>query len=171
MSKLLAADESLTPALQMRAIPIAAVAIGSLASALPLIASWPMLPPLGLLMLIGWRLLRPELWPLWIGLPLGLLNDLVSGNPIGSAMTLWTAIMIAIDLADNRLVWRDYWLDWAMATAAITFYIIVSMFATSLTGGGSPAFAPILPQLIASAMFFPLVLRLCARLDRWRLDL
>lgn len=171
MTKLRAADEELTPAFRMRAVPVLSVVIGSFASALPLIASWPLLPPIGLVLLIAWRLLRPELWPLWIGLPLGLLDDLVSGNPLGTAMMLWTLILIAADLGENQLVWRDYWLDWVLATAAIASYIVLAMFATSLTGGGSPAFAPLLPQLVASAFAFPLALRLCARLDRWRLDL
>lgn len=171
MSKLRGADESLAPLrFRMRAIPIASVVVGSFAPLAPLIASWPMLPPLGLLMLLGWRFLRPEIWPLWSGLPLGLLDDFLSGNPVGSAMFLWTAILIALDMFDNRFIWRDYWFDWLMATAAITSGIIFAMLASSLVGGGDASLAPLAPQIAASVLIFPLVLRLCARLDRWRLD-
>ncbi|MBC7987599.1 MAG: rod shape-determining protein MreD [Sphingomonadaceae bacterium] len=171
MSKLRGADESLAPLrFRMRAIPVSSVAIGSLAPLLPLIAAWPLLPPLGLLMLLGWRFVRPETWPLWIGLPLGLFDDLLSGNPLGSAVFLWTAILVALDIFDNRFIWRDYWFDWLMATAAIAFYIVFSMLASSLADRGDPALAPLAPQLAASVLTFPLVLRLCARLDRWRLD-
>ena len=60
--------------------PILSVMTGSmLVSILPVIAITPSLPPLGLLMLLGWRLLRPDLWPLWIAAPLGLFDDVLSG--------------------------------------------------------------------------------------------
>lgn len=171
MSKLRGAEESLAPLrFRMRAIPIGTVVIGSLAPLLPAIATWPFMPPLGLVMLLGWRFLRPEIWPLWIGLPLGLFDDLLSGNPIGSAVFLWTAILIALDMFDNRFIWRDYWFDWLMATAGIAFYITGSMLASSFADGGSPSLDPLAPQLAASIFVFPLALRLCARLDRWRLD-
>ena len=34
------------------------------------------MPPFGLLVLLAWRLLRPELWRAWVGLPLGLPAEL-----------------------------------------------------------------------------------------------
>lgn len=172
MTRIHAADDSMTILrARMRVIPIVSVVIGSLAPLLPIVASWPMLPPLGLLMLLGWRLLRPELWPLWIGLPLGLLDDLISGNPIGAAMLVWTLILIALDFADGRYLWRDYWFEWLIASGAISFYILASMLISAIIDGGSAAVWPLLPQLAMAILLVPLVLRLCARLDAWRLDL
>ena len=48
-------------------------------------------------------------------LPLGLFDDLVSGQPLGSAMLLWTLCFLAIDVLEQRLVWRDFWQDWLIA--------------------------------------------------------
>ncbi len=77
---------------RMQIVPIATVMIASaLPLMLPLVASSPVLPPLGLLFFLSWQLLRTEMWPVWIGLPLGLWDDLFSGAPIGTAIALWTA--------------------------------------------------------------------------------
>src|SRR3546814_1079935 len=81
----------------MRIVPIASVMFASaLPLMLPLIANSPVLPPLGLLFFLCWQLLRAEMWPVWIGLPLGLWDDLFSGAPIGTAVALWTLASIAI---------------------------------------------------------------------------
>jgi len=72
---------------RMRMVPVASVMIASaLPLMLPMVASSPVLPPLGLLFFLCWQLLRIEMWPVWIGLPLGLWDDLFSGAPIGSAI-------------------------------------------------------------------------------------
>ena len=61
--------------------PWATIMLGSLAPVLPVIPAVPVLPPLGFLLLLGWRLVRPGLLPLWAGVPLGLFDDLFSGQP------------------------------------------------------------------------------------------
>lgn len=85
-------------------------------------------------------------------------------------MLLWTAILLALDSAENRAMWRDYWIDWLAATGALIFYIMADMVLTALTGGGW-LFWPLLPQIAATILLFPLMLRLCARLDQRRLAL
>src|SRR3546814_17500225 len=79
------------------------------------------MPPVGLLLLLSWRLLRPDLWRTWIGVPLGLFDDIASGQPIGSAMCLWTVKLIGIDAVEHPMVWRSYRQDWLIATLAIIF--------------------------------------------------
>src|SRR5699024_7185718 len=71
-------------------IPVASVMVGSLITIVPLIATFPVLPPLGLMTLLAWRLLRPEWMRIWSPLPFGFFDDLVSGQPLGSAILLWT---------------------------------------------------------------------------------
>lgn len=157
--------------LRIRGTPVISVLIASLVpSLLPMVALSPAVPPLGLLMLLGWRLLRPELWPLWIGLPLGLFDDLASGHPLGTAMCLWTLALVAIDSLSVRLLWRDYAQDWLIATVAIIAVIAMSwLFMTMGPGTGGGPFDRLLPQMACSVLLYPLVARLCARLDRWRL--
>jgi rod shape-determining protein MreD len=96
MTRLHAADENLALArAQLSLIPAASVIAGSLLTLVPLVSQVPVLPPLALMIFLGWRFLRPEIWPIWAGLPFGLIDDLFSGNPLGSGMLLWTMIMIA----------------------------------------------------------------------------
>jgi len=149
-------------------VPVLSTLLGSATALLPFVVSAPVLPPLGLLMVLAWRLLRPEMWPAWVALPLGLADDLLSGAQIGSAMTLWTITFLAIDVADHRPMWRDYWLDWGLAGIAIMF---CTLGAWALEGfaEGVGLLWPVVPQIALAILVFPAVARLCARLDRWRL--
>lgn len=157
--------------LRMRGTPIASVMVGSLLpSIVPAIALSPVLPPTGLMMLLGWRLLRPELWPLWIGLPLGFFDDIVTGHPVGTAMCLWTLALVAIDSFSVRLIWRDYWQDWLIASVAIIAVTVMSwLFMQFGPGGGGGPLGRQWPQMVLAVFTFPFIARLCARLDRWRL--
>lgn len=151
------------------ATPVLTVLIGStLPALLPIIVQSPTLPPLGLLFLVGWRLLHPELWPLWIGAPLGLYDDLMSGQAPGSAMFLWSVIMIGIELLDARMLWRDYWQDWAIAAVACLVFLGGSLLLAHIGGSRAPLHL-ILPQWLWSVLLYPLIVRFIALIDRWRM--
>jgi len=154
--------------LRVTAIPIASVVAGSATSLWPIIVTEPLLPPFGLMMLLAWRLLRPEIWAAWIALPLGLADDLLSGHDLGIAMALWTIVLLALDWIDHHFVWRDWWMEWGIAIVAITIVqALVWLIAQPLHGH-----APIVtlsPQLVGAFLLFPAILRLTAALDRWRL--
>lgn len=158
----------LTLSLRARAVPIVSTMAASLVSLLPLVAQAPVLPPLGMLVLVAWRLLRPEFWRIWAPLPLGLWDDLFSGQPIGSAMLSWTLAFLAIEAVDKWLRWRDYWQDWLVAAGIVAFVIAVDFLIALATGGGG-SIRVVVPQMIASILLFPLIVRFCAALDRWRL--
>jgi rod shape-determining protein MreD len=157
--------------LRMRSIPIASVMLASmLPQLLPTIASSPLLPPLGLLFFLAWRLLRPDLWPMWAALLFGLWDDLFSGQPIGASMALWGLASIAIELVDRRLYWRSFLQDWAIALVAI---LLIQLLGALIALGHVTAFVPILvilPQVIVAALLFPFVMRQVGRLDRVRLN-
>lgn len=149
-------------------VPVASTLAGSCLTLLPIVAGEPVLPCFGLLMALGWRLLRPEMWPAWVALPLGLADDLIGGAPLGTAMTLWTVTFLCIDIADARPMWRDHWLHWGMAALGVLGVGIGSWaFSRFVAGGG--ALWPLLPQLLLGALLFPVAARICAALDRWRL--
>ena len=159
------------PALSVkaRAVPIVSTMIGSLVPLLlPVIAEAPILPPLGLLILLAWRLLRPGFWAVWAPLPLGFFDDLASGQPVGSAMLSWTLAFLAIEASERSLFWRDYLQDWLVAAAAVAGCLFAGYLFALFAGGRAPILA-IVPQLLAAILLFPLVARLCARLDAWRL--
>jgi rod shape-determining protein MreD len=152
-----------------RAVPIVSTMVGSLVPALlPVIAQAPVVPPFGLMVLLAWRLLRPGFWAVWAPLPLGFFDDLVSGQPVGSAMLCWTLAFLVIEASERSVLWRDYVQDWLVAAAAIAGCLAGGYFLALFAGGAAPILA-IVPQILASMLLFPAVARLCARLDAWRL--
>jgi len=148
------------------AIPVASVMAGSLVTIVPLVATFPVLPPLGLMTLLAWRLLRPEWTRIWSPLPFGFFDDLVSGQPLGSAVLLWTLAFLVVDLLDRRLVSRDFWQDWVLASGAIAFCLFGGrLIATPLTAHVDTV---LLFQVIAAVLLFPVVSRIVAWLDAKR---
>lgn len=153
---------------RLAGIPVITVMLGSSVTALPVIAQSPVMPPFGLLFLQSWRLLRPELWRAWIGLPLGLFDDMMSGQPIGSAMFLWTIMLIGVDAVEHRMIWRSYRQDWLIAGFAIIVCMAGGLFFARITGGGDVRLLLVAPQMFWTILLFPFVVRQCARIDRWR---
>lgn len=150
-----------------RAVPPLSVMAGSLVTLFPVIATFPLMPPFGLLVLLGWRLVRPEALRIWAPLPLGLFDDLVSGQPVGSAIVLWTLCFLVIDLVDRRLMFRDFWQDWLTAAGATGFCLIAGRaFASPLSAHVDTV---LLMQILVSALLYPLVARLVSWLDAKRL--
>lgn len=149
-------------------LPWASVALLSLVPFAPLIASAPVLPPVAFMALLAWRMLRPGLLPVWAGAPLGAFDDIYSGQPFGSAVLLWSASMLAMDLVDRRLRWRGFFGDWALAAAFVAACLVLAAVFADLAGGAAPLDA-IVPQVLLSAVIHPVVMRLVAALDRVRL--
>lgn len=155
-------------ALRRQWIPITSTLAASLLALLPIVMSSPIIPDFALLVLIAWRLLRPEMWSALMVLPLGLANDLIAGHPIGQSMALWTILFLIYDVMDIRLVWRDYWMDWFVAAISIIFYTYGVWYVGHLMGNAIN-FEVMLPQIGLSIFCYPLVARLVLTLDRWRL--
>lgn len=156
------------PRLGAAYIPAASVVAGSLLSALPIVSLTGWWPDFGFLVLIAWRLLRADAWPAWWAAPLGLVNDLVAGLPVGFSVTLWSAAMLALDLVDRRTMWRDYWIEWALAVVLILAYESAEWRVAALMGAALP-FARIVPPLLISTLAFPVAAWAISRIDRWRL--
>ena len=128
----------------------------------------PLVPPLGLVMLLAWRLVRPGLLPVWAGVPLGLLDDLYSGQPFGFAVFTWSLVMLGIEMLETRMPWRSYWQDWFTAAMVIVSYLLAGW----LLSGGQPtvhSLVALFPQFVLTVLIFPIAARLVAMLDRVRL--
>jgi rod shape-determining protein MreD len=152
-----------------RFVPVGSTLLASLLVLLPIVTTGtPLVPEFGLLFAIAWRLLRPEIWAAHAALGFGLFNDLVAGHPLGQSMAVWTIIFLACDYIDYLLGFRDYWMDWLIAAAAILFYAAASWYIALLMGSAMP-FNLLLPQVAASILVYPLIARLVLSLDRWRL--
>lgn len=154
--------------LKMLAIPIASIVMASMVTTLPFMTSQPLLPPFGLLMLLAWRLMRPGLLPVWSGVPFGLVDDMFSGQPFGSAGLLWSLAMLAVEIIDSRAIWRDYMQDWLIASLLIIAVLLGGLWIAGMAHA-APDPVVLLPQMLLSILLYPLVVRICARLDSWRL--
>jgi rod shape-determining protein MreD len=136
-----------------RFVPAASVVAASALALLPIVTGLGWVPDLGFLLLIAWRLLRSDAIPAWWAAPLGLVNDLITGAPVGLSMTIWTAAMLALDLLDRRTMWRDYWIEWALAALLLL----------------AVPFSTLVPPLLIAILAFPLAAWCASALDRWRL--
>jgi rod shape-determining protein MreD len=149
-------------------LPWATIMLASMASFSPVISSAPVMPPLAYMMLLAWRMMRPGMLPLWAGLPLGLFDDLYSGMPFGSGIVLWSGTMLAMELIDEKFLWRGFVQDWLAASALIAAYLVLASLVAGLATG-YPLPLVILPQTLVSVVLYPVVSRLVALLDRVRL--
>ena len=158
--------EAPLPPGRARALPWMTVTAGSLVTIAPVIATVPLMPPFGLLVLLAWRLLARFALRPWAAAPLGAFDDLVSGQPLGSAVLLWSLCFLGIDLVERRLSFRDFWQDWLIAAAAIVFCIIGGrVIAVPLAAHVDMA---MLAQAAITVCLFPLAARLIAWIDRKR---
>ncbi|MDA7787869.1 rod shape-determining protein MreD [Sphingomonadaceae bacterium] len=145
------------------------------ASVLPVFfmaSAMPLVPPLGFLTLIAWRLVRPGLLPVWAGLPLGLFYDLFSGQPFGSAALLWSLALLAIEAIEARFPWRGFQQDWVTASGLIILYLLLAGLLSGATLGFEMVFMTVKAlwlQILLSVLLYPIIARLVARLDRLRL--
>jgi rod shape-determining protein MreD len=149
-------------------LPATSVVAASMLSALPIVSTSGWYPEFGFLALIAWRLLRSDPWPAWWAAPLGLANDLITGAPIGMSVALWTVTMILLDLVDRRTIWRDYWIEWALAALLLLLSETVEWWIAGMTGAPL-SFVSILPPLLISIFAFPIAAWAVARIDHWRL--
>ena len=150
-------------------VPIVSTLAACLFDIMPIVANRPLVPDFAFLVLIAWRLLRPEIWSAQIALAFGLFNDLVAGHPIGQSMALWTALFLLFDLADSRSGWRDYWMDWLFACFAILLYTAGQWYVARMMGARID-FVLLVPQIVLALLFYPVVARIVLSLDRWRLS-
>ncbi|PZT90167.1 MAG: rod shape-determining protein MreD [Citromicrobium sp.] len=149
-------------------VPWVSILVGSLLPIFPIATALPLVPPLGFLMLIGWRLVRPGLLPVWAGFPLGLFDDLYSGQPFGFAILFWSASLLAIEAIEMRWPWRAFWQDWFNASVLAIGYVVLGW----LLSGADPTAAALValgPQILLTIFTFPVVARFVGTLDRLRL--
>jgi len=151
-----------------RGTPWLTIMLGSLLPGLLLIASGPVLPPFGFLTFVAWRQLRPGLLPIWAGLPLGMFDDLYSGQPFGSAVLLFSAAAIGLDVIETHLPWRNFLTEWLVAIGFIVLYIAAGVGLANLDGAPAPL-RVVVPQIVISVLLYPLVGRFVALADRLRL--
>ena len=149
-------------------VPAITVVIAALLSALPIVSMSGWYPDFGYLVFIGWRLLRADPWPARWAAPLGFVNDLFTGYPLGFSVALWSATMLVLDLIDRRTMWRDYRTEWVLAAVLIAIDEWLQWRVAKLLDA-APPLSQMAPQLVISICVFPLSAWLISRIDAWRL--
>lgn len=149
-------------------IPWISILTASLLPIFAIFAALPMVPPLGYLLLLGWRLVRPGLLPVWAGFPLGLFDDLYSGQPFGFAILTWSITLLVIEAVENRWPWRAFWQDWFSASILTLSYVLLGWLLSGATPT-LPSLIGLVPQIVLSILLFPVIARIVARLDDLRL--
>jgi rod shape-determining protein MreD len=149
-------------------IPALTILVASLSPLFPLIAYGPIMPPLGFMVFIAWQIVRPGLLPMWVGMPLGAFDDIFSGQPLGSAIMLWSISMLVLEVVEARFPWRGFLQDWGTAAAMITGYLAIAALVSG-SGMGLAILPYILPQILLSILVFPIIARMIAVFDRMRL--
>lgn len=154
--------------LRAGSVPYLSIMLGSVLPVLLIADVMPLMPSLGFLMLLAWRMFRPGLLPLWAGAPLGAFDDLFSGQPFGSAVLLWSLSLIAIELIETRFPWRGFWQDWFTAGLAA---LLVWLAGLIVAGAKlTPEMLLVaMPQALLSVLLYPILARMVASLDRFRL--
>lgn len=154
--------------LRAGSVPYVSIMLGSVLQVLLIADVMPVIPPLGLLMLLAWRMVRPGLLPLWAGAPLGAFDDLFSGQPFGSAVLLWSLALIAIELIEARFPWRGFWQDWFTAGLAALLVWLAGLMVSGATLTPEMLLVA-MPQALLSVLLYPILARMVASLDRFRL--
>lgn len=149
-------------------VPYASIMIASFTPALFLATVMPIFPPFGLIVMVAWRVMRPGLLPLWVGVPLGAFDDLFSGQPFGSAILLWSVTMVTFEAIESRFPWRGFWQDWFAASMAVVLYVLAAIVVSGAEFSQFLLFAAV-PQIVFSILIYPILARMVARLDRFRL--
>tara|TARA_R110001606_G_scaffold10653_5_gene46004 strand:- start:5972 stop:6487 length:516 start_codon:yes stop_codon:yes gene_type:complete len=153
--------------LRIMLVPPVTVVLGSMITALPIITDYPILPPMGLLILLAWRLIRPGYWTVWAGFPLGLVDDMFSGQPFGSAAFLWSVVFVLLETIDRKAVSRDYWQDWLIASIATVFVLVGGMLIVDLQSN-MLRLDLLAPQILLSTLLYPFLTRFIGAIDNWR---
>jgi rod shape-determining protein MreD len=76
--------------------------------------------------------------------------------------------MLVLDLIDRRTMWRDYWMEWVVATVLLTIDQWLQWRLAAADGAPLPAWTMV-PPLVISICVFPVSAWIVSRIDAWRL--
>lgn len=147
------------------AVPAVTVFLAVLfGSRLPIVTSTPILPDLGLPLLIAWRLYQPTLMPIWAALPLGLASDIMLVQPLGIDGTAWPLALAVMEILERRFIGRTFVIDWGVAALAVLIATLAE-WRLMLLAGQTAMLAPLLPRAGLAILIVPIALRLAVRTE------
>lgn len=147
-----------------RLVPAGTVFLSLLLMALPLPLAWGVMPNIALLFVALWASIQPRLMPAWGAFLLGLFADLLFGAPIGIWALLFAASVVAVRLVEASAEGHTLLFDWVLAALLAT---AAHLLAWQMLGflGLSPPVTPFLAQAALTALAYPPVAALAARIQ------
>jgi rod shape-determining protein MreD len=127
-------------------------------------------PVLALISIYHWAVYRPELMPAWTVFVLGLLQDFLSGAPVGINVLVFLSVQWLVLTQRQFLVGKTfliYWFGFAVVAlvAAIEMWMLASLhYLSALSPGGIAA------QYLVTAGLFPVIAWMFLRWQRVFLD-
>ena len=131
----------------------------------PLPISLPAMPHLALMGVLVWAMLQPGLMPPWLAFCIGMLADVLFGQPLGVNATLF-AVATGVMRMTGRVFGRHGSLfDWLLVTGVLLGFALLTGPLMALAGRPTTTL-PLLWQWLTSVVAWPLVVRLCAAIQR-----
>ncbi len=146
-------------------VPAASIIFLLILMTAPVVLPWPALPQLGLLGVFVWATFQPGLMPPWLAFFIGLVADLLFGLPLGVEATLFALTALFVRLFESRFGHHRFGFDWMVAGLVALAHGLIGWQLLSMAGVDGPL-EPLLLQACTTVAAYPLVVLLCARLQR-----
>lgn len=94
----------------------------------------PIIPSLGLISIFYWAIYRPGLMPGWAVFLLGLVQDLLSGSPVGIHALVYLLVAAAVGSQRRILAAGSFTFVWSLflPAAAVAFFLIWLLYSLNL---------------------------------------
>ena len=148
-----------------RLVPALSVLVLLLAMTAPVVLPWPALPQFGLAAVFVWATFQPGLMPPWLAFLLGLAADLLFGLPLGVEGLAFALTALFVRLFERRFGHHRFGFDWSIFALVAAVHALLGWQFLGFAGVSGP----LLPQFLqaaTTAATYPLVVLLCARLQR-----
>jgi rod shape-determining protein MreD len=123
-------------------------------------------PSLTVMSLFYWTVHRPDLMRVWAAFAIGLLEDSLSGTPLGVNALLYVLIHAAI-LAQYRVFrGKSFGLIWAAFAVIAAFAQLMTAILAAVVGGALIPAGVYAAQLILTILIYPVVAWLMGRAQR-----
>ena len=147
------------------AVPVLGTLVAIMLMSAPLFSAIPVVPHLAMLSVMIWSLWQPQLMPAWLALPLGIATDAALGLPMGINATMLPILALGIGISEQRAGQQLFLVEWGAATLVIVAYQLLTGILLSFVLAEAVA-GPMFIQAVSTALAYPVMLRMIARLQR-----
>lgn len=139
------------------ALPFLSVFFLMLLVFLPLPFFANLIPHLTLIGVYYWSVFRPGLMPIWLVFIIGVLQDVLSGGPLGMTALLLIMVRLLVSLQGRKFLERDFLFSWLIfGFVAIVFGLCAWMLASFYNKMPSGTLESLGQVILTIAIFPPL---------------